>query len=228
MCDLDDTLFDHREASRSALAELARAEPAFGAWSFDDLRGRHAAILEELHVEVLSGRRTIDEARVERFRRLLVAAGDDGARASGLAGRYRSAYERAWQPVPGALELAVAIGRQGVPCVIVTNNASEEQRRKLRGIGLDRHVASLVTSEDVGVTKPGRAIFEAALDAAGVGADEAVMFGDGWQTDIVGALEAGIAPVWFNRLGRPSPDPLVPELTSLEPTAAAIERLLTR
>ena len=229
LCDLDDTLFDHRHASIAALAEVAGEEPAFGAWTAQELHRRHAAILEELHAEVLDGRRTIDDARIERFTQLLAAAGVEGAgsRAPAVASSYRAAYERAWQPVPGAIELVSAISRLRIACVIVTNNAVAEQRRKLEGIGLARHVTALVTSEDVGVVKPAGRIFEVALEAAGVGRDEAVMFGDGWQTDIVGARDAGIAPVWFNRLGRPSPDPVVPELTSLEPTEAALERLLT-
>ena len=34
-------------------------------------------------------------------------------------------------------------------------------------------------------------------------ADEAVMVGDSWAADAIGALEAGIRPIWFNPLGRP-------------------------
>jgi putative hydrolase of the HAD superfamily len=78
----------------------------------------------------------------------------------------------------------------------------------------------------VGISKPARRIFEAALDAAGAEPIEAVMFGDGWHNDIVGARDAGIAAVWFNPLAAESLDRTVPELQSLEPTSAALERLL--
>jgi FMN phosphatase YigB (HAD superfamily) len=49
------------------------------------------------------------------------------------------------------------------------------------------------------------------------------MVGDAWVTDIVGAIAAGIRPIWFNRRAAASPDPSVVELGSLEPTEDAVE-----
>lgn len=230
LADLDDTLFDHRYATRAALGHLASAEPAFAVWSVEELARRHAEILEVLHLEVLAGRRTIAEARIERFSRLLGAAGANGgaARAGQAADFYRVAYERAWRAVPGAPELLAALAEQQLPVAVVTNNKAEEQRRKLKGLGLDGRIAALVTSEEVGVSKPERRIFDVALEAVGVHAGEAVMLGDAWPTDVAGARAAGIAVVWLNRFGLASPDATVPELTSLEPTDAALGRLLNR
>jgi putative hydrolase of the HAD superfamily len=192
------------------------------------LERRHAEILEVLHVDVLEGRRTIDEARRERFARLLAAAGADriGDRAGVAASFYRTAYERSWQAVPGALELAAALSARRTPFVIVTNNGVAEQRRKLERVGLDRHLSALVTSEEVGVAKPARRIFEVALEAGGAGPGEAVMLGDAWHSDIAGAQAVGIAAIWFNRLGLESPDASVPELRELEPTDDVLARLL--
>jgi putative hydrolase of the HAD superfamily len=228
LCDLDDTLFDHRHATRTALMELAEEQPALRAWPSTELFRRHAAILEALHVDVLDGRRTADEARLERFARLLAEAGSDRVpeRAEAAAGFYRSAYERAWRAVPGARELLAALAGSGVRCVVVTNNSVAEQRRKLAGVGLEPHVVALVTSEEVGASKPSRRIFEAALAAAGAAPHEAVMFGDGWHNDVVGARDAGIAPIWFNPLAAESPDRTVPELHSLVPTETVVEQLL--
>ncbi len=227
LCDLDDTLFDHRHATRAALAELRSEEPAFERWPAAELEHRHAGILEELHVDVLAGRRTIDEARRERFGRLLEAAGADriGDRAEAAATFYRTAYERAWQAVPGAIALVTTLGHRGVPVVIVTNNGVAEQRRKLERVGLARHASALVTSEEVGVSKPARRIFEVALEAGGAGSGEAVMLGDAWHTDITGARDVGIRAVWFNRLGLASPDASVPELENLEPTDRVLATL---
>jgi len=228
LCDLDDTLFDHRHATRAALAELWAAETGFQAWPVVELERRHAEVLEELHVDVLEGRRTIDEARRERFGRLLAAAGAERVdeRAETAASFYRTAYERAWQAVPGALELVAALTARRLPCVIVTNNSVAEQRRKIERVGLARHGLPLVTSEEVGVSKPAGRIFEVALEQARVRPEHAVMLGDAWHTDIAGAQSAGIAAVWFNRFGVTSPDPSIPEVQSLEPTDAVIGRLL--
>jgi HAD superfamily hydrolase (TIGR01549 family) len=220
LCDLDDTLFDHAHATRMALAGVQADEPALGCWEPAELERRHAEILELMHQEVLAGRLLIERARAERFRRLLFDADRTGAasaRAPELAARYRSGYERAWRAVPGALDLAAAIRRAGLPIAVVTNNILSEQRAKMAICGLDAYVDALITSEEIGVTKPDVRIFEAALSRCGAQPHEAVMIGDAWHTDILGARAAGIRPIWLNRLATPSPDPSVAELRALDP-----------
>jgi putative hydrolase of the HAD superfamily len=217
-------LFDHRHATRRALGELQEAESSLAVWPIEELERRHGEILEELHVEVLAGRRTIDSARNERFRRLLTAGGADrlDERTTAVAGRYRAAYEAAWRPVPGARELLAAVADSGRRVAVVTNNKVAEQRRKLDRTGLSPWVSVLITSEEVGVAKPAPRIFDAALDALEMTAADVVMLGDAWSTDIVGAVAAGIRAVWFNPDRRSSPDTTVPEIAALEPTRNAL------
>jgi putative hydrolase of the HAD superfamily len=71
----------------------------------------------------------------------------------------------------------------------------------LRGAGLLEHVDAVVTSAEVGVAKPGRAIFEHALALAGVTPAEAVHVGDSLENDVAGARAAGIRPVFVARAG---------------------------
>jgi putative hydrolase of the HAD superfamily len=67
--------------------------------------------------------------------------------------------------------------------------------------GLLEHFEAVVTSAEVGVGKPGRAIFERALALAGVGPGEAVHVGDSLENDVAGARAAGIRPVLVARDG---------------------------
>ena len=53
--DLDDTLFDHEQAARAALASVHRSHKTFTLWPFDAFEQAHARALEELHVDVLTG-----------------------------------------------------------------------------------------------------------------------------------------------------------------------------
>jgi putative hydrolase of the HAD superfamily len=226
LADLDDTLFDHAHATRAALARLRELEPRWAEWPVSDFETRHSEILERLHQDVLTGRLDVDAARIERFRRLLAAAAVEeraaAARAIAIAASYREAYQQAWRPVRGALNLLAALADAGIPVVVVTNNLVAEQRLKLARCGLDRYVAALVTSEEVGRAKPDREMFEAGLRAAGAAPERAVMLGDAWLTDIAGARAAGIRAVWFNRLAAASPDSSVAELRSLVPTDDAV------
>jgi putative hydrolase of the HAD superfamily len=71
----------------------------------------------------------------------------------------------------------------------------------LRTAGVLEHVDAVVTSAEVGVAKPGRAIFEHALDLAGARPADAVHVGDSIDNDVAGALAAGIRPVLVARDG---------------------------
>jgi len=225
--DLDDTLFDHRRSARAALQEVHRRH-AVGV-AFDAFERHHAHYLEEMHIEVLAGRIGLDEARRERFRRVFEALGLPLAPAEvgAAASAYRGGYMSARRALDGAADLLAALrGRARI--VIVTNNLLEEQQDKLAYCGLAPFVDELVASEDVGASKPDRQIFEIALARAGARADEAVMVGDSWANDIVGAHGAGIRAIWFNpeRARRPPQPSGVREIHALGPASEIAAVLL--
>jgi putative hydrolase of the HAD superfamily len=224
--DLDDTLFDHWACTRAALADLVARFPTLGRLPAGEVEAEHRRLLEALHLHVLAGRMTVDDARVERFRRLLALAGDafQGGAAEEAAAAYRAAYVGHWRPVEGALELLAALhGRAATG--VVTNNVAAEQRHKIAACGFGPFLDAVVISEEAGVTKPDPRIFGAALDRLGRPAGEAVMIGDAWDTDIAGARAAGIRPIWFNRFGAASPDPGVTEIGALGPSSAVLSVL---
>ncbi|HXW07533.1 MAG TPA: HAD family hydrolase [Vicinamibacterales bacterium] len=227
--DLDDTLFDHQAAARAALQVVQAQFECFRRLTPDDFERTHAGFLERLHHRVVSGEVGIDEARIERFRLLLEAAGEaeDSERAAVAARRYRHAYVEARRPIAGAAALLQAL-RARVRIGIVTNNLLEEQQQKLRHCGLETCVTHLIVSEEARVSKPDPAIFRIALARLGCEPAEAVMVGDSWPNDVRGARAAGIPAVWFNRRGEMCPEPGagVPELRALEPTDAAVRIIL--
>jgi putative hydrolase of the HAD superfamily len=227
LSDLDDTLFDHSHATKASLAALAGEIPELTCWPIEELDERHRVLLDRLHVEVLQGRRSIDDARRERFGTLVRDAGGvcSADRADDVARRYRENYERAWQVVPGALALAAAIRTAGLRLVIVTNNIVSEQRLKMDRCKLSPHVDLLLTSQEAGYLKPDPRIFQLALARIGVNAAEAVMLGDAWSTDIEGARAAAVRAVWLNRRAVASPDRSIAEIRSLEPTADVMKTL---
>jgi len=217
--DIDDTLFDHTGCTRDALGVLRDRFPDLQAMAPDALAQEYKRVLEALHLQVLAGAMTIDAARVERFERLFAFAGVSvGAQvALEAAALYRSSYLSAWREVDGARDLLSAL-RGRAATAIVTNNIAKEQLRKIASCGFEPLVDAVVISEEVGVTKPDPRIFEIALERLGCAASEAVMVGNAWDTDILGARAAGIRPIWCNRTGAPSPDESVTEIWSLRPT----------
>jgi HAD superfamily hydrolase (TIGR01549 family) len=225
--DLDDTLFDHRRSARAALEAVHRRHAA--ALDFAAFEGHHGVFLEEMHLEVLAGRIGLDDARRERFRRVFLALGVtlDPASVDAVASAYRSGYMLNRRARDGAAALLTAL-RSHARIVIVTNNLLDEQQDKLEYCGLAPLVDALVASADVGVSKPDPAIFGIALARAGVTAAEAVMVGDSWTSDIVGARSAGVRAVWFNpeRAPKPADPPDVIEIRALEPVDEVVPVLL--
>jgi 2-haloalkanoic acid dehalogenase type II len=222
--DLDDTLFDHERCAREALGAVHRSYDCFSSETFGEFERMHATFLEELHQRVLAGELDLDSARNERFRRLFEHAQAIGYSAEDAARVYRERYVRARRAIDGAPALLAALSGR-VRIAIVSNNLLAEQQEKMKQCGLDAFVDALVVSEEVGVMKPDPVIFRVALQRVNVEPHEAVMVGDSWAADIEGARAAGIPPVWFNRGGRPRPEPSaeVYELHALEPTSQALD-----
>jgi putative hydrolase of the HAD superfamily len=203
--DLDDTLVDHQHASRAAIAGVRARFAAFQARELDALVAENQRILDEIHQEVALGRRDVADARIERYRRLFAFVGHPDGRAAAAAELHRRLYHASRRCVEGALELVTLLSTR-LRVGIVSNNTLAEQTEKLATFGFAPMVRALVTSEEVGVAKPDRRIFRAALDRLECEAHEAVMIGDAWREDIVGATGAGIRALWLNRHGAAHPD----------------------
>jgi HAD superfamily hydrolase (TIGR01509 family) len=225
--DLDDTLFDHARAVRAGLRAVRNEIDPDHARSPAELEARYIALLEQIHPRVVSGRMGPLEARRWRFRRLSAWAGRPvTARGADVLARvYRDVYQRHRHATPGARELLRALrGRHTIG--IVTNSLAAEQAEKLERIGLDRLVDFLVTSEEAGVSKPDPAIYRIALRRARARPDEAVMVGDSWENDVLGARSADIAAAWYRPrpiLARPT-EPFV-RIRRFRPTAESLAAL---
>jgi HAD superfamily hydrolase (TIGR01509 family) len=227
--DLDDTLFDHQGCARDALAAVQQSHEVLRAMPFDALERAHAGFLEALHGEVMLGRVPLEDARIERFRRLLLAAGGDGRPdlATPLASLYRETYRTRRRAVAGAVALLAAI-RPRARIGIVSNNLLDEQQEKLQVCGLDQFVDTLVVSEEAQVSKPDPRIFRVALERLEVHPADAVMVGDSWAADVEGARASNIRAIWFNPAGAPVPDASVDvdQLRTLEPVEPVMRLIL--
>lgn len=74
-------------------------------------------------------------------------------------------------------------------------------------LGLDRYFTFHFSAEQVGRRKPHPAMFERALQEAGVSAEAAAHVGDHADDDIRGAHAVGMATVWVNRSGNAWDEP---------------------
>lgn len=100
---------------------------------------------------------------------------------------------------PDAPALLAALRSRGLRLAIVSN-WDGSLVDALRPTGLSGYFDAVLDSDVVGVRKPDRRIFEIALAATGVRAEEALHVGDSPGADCGGALGAGIAPVLYDPL----------------------------
>jgi HAD superfamily hydrolase (TIGR01549 family) len=94
--------------------------------------------------------------------------------------------------------------------------------RLLQSEGLRPFFGPIITSSETGYIKPHPRIFERALDAGNWRPEEALMVGDTYRQDIIGARSAGMHVIWLNSRGEPTsqaaqnpPDSIINSLEEL-------------
>ena len=97
-------------------------------------------------------------------------------------------------PLQGLLEFVGEARRRDLNIALVTNAPKENVLAMLDALGLEDAFEPTVVAEDVGVGKPDPAPYNAALEALGVHADEAVAFEDS-PSGIASSVAAGIPTV---------------------------------
>ena len=98
---------------------------------------------------------------------------------------------------PGARKLLDALHDKYIRVGICTDLLAYIQHRKMIALGLMDDVDCLVTSEEAGVEKPSRRIFELCLKKLRLAPEEVCFVGDNYKKDIKGAEAAGMCAVWF-------------------------------
>ena len=81
---------------------------------------------------------------------------------------------------------------------MISNGVGEAQRGRLQSGGVLHMFESLVISDEVGVRKPDRTIFELSLKELAMSPEEVLYVGDSITDDYVGSVNAGIDFCYYN------------------------------
>ncbi len=211
--DLDDTVWDFSTNSWNSLGELYDIEH-LDRWfaSRDEWREKYLECNHSLWPRYNKGEITKEYLKVERFRRILVDAGyesDAVDYAKRLDTLYLDILGRKSLLVDGARDLIDYLKSCNYKLGIISNGFYEVQHCKMKSAGIEDCFDFVVLSDDVGVNKPDRKIFDYAMDKAQVEPSKCVIIGDNAETDIMGALNVGWNAIYFNRNGMnkvPVPD----------------------
>ena len=116
------------------------------------------------------------------------------------------------EAMPGAVETLTTLHsryRLGVISNTV-GSGDAEVAEVLERVGLRGLIDALVTSRDFGRAKPDPAIYVEAARRLGVALERSCMVGDRLDTDVAGALRAGIPSVWLQHPGAAAIDGISP------------------
>jgi len=221
--DVDNTLYDFERVRRHglsvALQHLYERLP--------DTRGRLSLehliqLREQVAKETESSSLKLIEIRTESFRRALTLCGHGDELAPELTRIYSAHRFQCATPYEGAL---TALRRfRGRYILGIISNANTP----LEVLGLEDFFDHKLYAEEIGPAKPDPRIFEMAVERVPCRPEEFVFVGDSVEFDVMGAINAGVRSVWFNRDGEPYPDGLARpdfEITDLAELVEVVEKL---
>ena len=199
--DADGTLFDYERAESTALRQVFDSIGIAFEAAYLTIYQR---INQMLWQALEQGRVTPKIVKERRFEMLLGEI-DVAFSPAEFSHLYLQRLADCSELLEGAAEVVLAL-KEKYRIAILTNGLQFVQRRRIERSVLHPHIAEMVISEEVGFSKPAKEYFKIALERIGNPPQhEALMIGDGWASDIVGAYQYGLDACWYNPKRQPRP-----------------------
>jgi putative hydrolase of the HAD superfamily len=80
---------------------------------------------------------------------------------------------------------------------VLTNGDAKFQRKKVVNSKIDKYFDVIIATGEYGINKPDPRIYKIAAKQMGLKPKEIAFIGDTFATDIQGAVNAGMMPIWF-------------------------------
>ena len=164
-----------------------------------DLVTKEYLSFDRFFFPLMHGSRVVERLKAKRDRQGVAALAEQ------LSEDFLNMTTARFSLLEGAEELVRYLAAK-YPLTVVTNGFVEVQYEKFDKSGLRDCFAHIVLSEEVGCQKPNPRIFEEALRMNGLQAEDVVMIGDSWSSDIQGAINAGIDQIWIRKSKDPLPE----------------------
>jgi 2-haloacid dehalogenase len=215
--DADGTLFDYDRAESRALQTVFES---FAVPFCSEYLTAYRRINDTLWQALEAAQTTPEKIKLRRFEMLLANIPCDHSPKD-----FSTAYLECLADCSELLEDAAhAVERLHTHyrLAILTNGLHLVQRKRLAASNISQHIDEMIVSEEIGVAKPAREFFEVAFTKLGNPPREsALMIGDNWNSDIVGAINYGVDACWYNPGAKPRPGnaQIVREVASLRELA---------
>lgn len=196
--DVDDTLYDLSEPFCNAYTEL------YGQTDQDLLEEMFLTsrkYSDEVYNEALSGKITMEEMYIYRVQKAFADFEKKITDADAL--EFQNVYEKYQFKISLSKTMRQLLEecRKRWILGVITNGPTKHQWDKINTLGLTQYIPkeNIFVSGQLGVSKPQKEIFTYACRHIGVSTEESCFVGDTFQNDIIGAKNAGMKAVWFQR-----------------------------
>lgn len=232
--DIDDTLLDYipccREAFDAAMNSLSgiaglSAERSVsnnglsgiaGPSGEDGLFQTFFEISGRLFSEAKHGLHTIAEVMELYPKEFIATIGYPESAVDPFKHAFRAAWGKTHTLMPEARETLEALRAKGYRLFAASNSFAHLQRSRLEQAGILSFFEDTYISMDIGYDKPDIRFYQEALRRCGLRPHEVLMVGDSMTTDILGAQNAGLGVIFFNRRNEPlDPSLHIPTVSSL-------------
>lgn len=194
--DADETLFSFR-----SFGGLQKVLARYGLEFNEQDYATFQAVNQRLWIAYQNQEIDAEGLQRQRFSRLAALTGEDPLKLNALL-----MEEMALLSLPLENTVATLQALQGkCKMGIITNGFNAMQQKRLDNTQTAPFFELLVVSENVGIAKPDKRIFEYAFAQMGnVDKRRILMVGDTLSSDIVGGQNAGIDTCWFNPHQKPN------------------------
>ncbi|NYE09111.1 putative hydrolase of the HAD superfamily [Bacillus niacini] len=201
--DLDDTLHDHLYPFSKAFKDTFPL--LYEYMDVTSLYKKFRDFSDLLWKQYSSRQLTLEEMRIARI--VMALEYFQKGITNELASRFQAQYElnsgslQLFAEVP---KLINEIKAQGKLVGIITNGPVQHQFNKINSLGLTSFVSRdrIFISDEVGVAKPNKQIFQHVAQKVNMIPSEMIYIGDSWPNDVVAPMEAGWKAIWYNHRKR--------------------------
>lgn len=197
--DFDNTLWDFTQNSKESLNDVyIKHELSDYFVNFDDFFEKYEKTNLKLWGEYRKGKISKEALSVRRFSYILDEVKyPDHNLAQKLNSDYLTSTTTKTKIIDYAFDVLNYL-KNKYQIHIITDGFFEVQLVKLKSSKLSPFISNVITAEEVGFLKPNIELFEEALASVNAKKEESIMIGDSYESDILGAHNAGIDQIFLN------------------------------
>ena len=99
---------------------------------------------------------------------------------------------------PGVVDLLTTLRKRGKMVYLVSNAQQIFTEYEMQFLGIKEYFDGIIFSSDVGYLKPDSIIYERAIKDFGIHPEHAIMIGNDFQCDVLGAMNAGLSAFYVH------------------------------